>query len=78
MAIPDKDRVLAALDKVIDPKTGRGLVAAGLVQGLVVGAGRAGFMMEVPAEDAGHYARVRDAAEQALQGVPGVARRRWC
>ncbi len=72
MAIPDKDRVLATLDKVIDPKTGRGLVAAGLVQGLMIGEGRAGFMMEVPAEDAEMYAYVRDAAEKALKGVPGV------
>ena len=51
--IPDRDRVLAALDKVIDPKSGRGLAAAGLVQGLMIGEGRAGFMLEVPAEDAG-------------------------
>ena len=72
MAIPDKDRVLAALDKVIDPKTGRGLVAAGLVQGLMIGEGRAGFMLEVPTEDAAQYAYVRDQAEKALKAVPGV------
>jgi ATP-binding protein involved in chromosome partitioning len=72
MAIPDKDRVLAALDKVIDPKTGRGLVAAGLVQGLMIGEGRAGFMLEVPSEDAAQYAYVRDQAEKALKAVPGV------
>jgi ATP-binding protein involved in chromosome partitioning len=71
---PDRDHVLAALDKVIDPKTGRGLVAAGLVQGLVIGEGRAGFMLEVPAEDAPHYARIRDAAEAALKTVPGVVK----
>jgi len=70
--IPDRDRVLAALDKVIDPKSGRGLAAAGLVQGLMIGEGRAGFMLEVPAEDAGRYAYVRDAAEKALKEVPGV------
>jgi ATP-binding protein involved in chromosome partitioning len=72
MAIPDKDRVLSALDKVIDPKTGRGLVAAGLVQGLMIGEGRAGFMLEVPAEDAAQYAYVRDQAEKALKAVLGV------
>jgi ATP-binding protein involved in chromosome partitioning len=72
MAIPDKDRVLAALDKVIDPKTGRGLVAAGLAQGLMIGEGRAGFMLEVPSEDAAQYAYVRDQAEKALKAVPGV------
>ena len=72
MAIPDKDRVLAALDKVIDPKTGRGLAAAGLVQGLMIGEGRAGFMLEVPAEDAAQYAYVRDQAEKALKAIPSV------
>ena len=69
---PHRDRILAALDKVKDPKSGRGLVAAGLVQGLMVGEGRAGFMLEVPSEDAAHYAPVRDAAEKALKAVPGV------
>ena len=72
MSIPDKDRLLAALDKVIDPKSGRGLAAAGLVQGLMIGEGRAGFMLEVAAEDAARYGFVRDAAEKALKSVPGV------
>jgi ATP-binding protein involved in chromosome partitioning len=73
-AQPDRDRVLAALDKVVDPKSGRGLVAAGFVQGLMIGEGRAGFMLEVPAEDAAQYAYVRDAAEKALKAVPGVVK----
>ncbi|HEY1753118.1 MAG TPA: Mrp/NBP35 family ATP-binding protein [Caulobacteraceae bacterium] len=72
MAIPDKEQVLAALDGVIDPKSGRGLAEAGLVQGLMIGEGRAGFMLEVAAEDAAVYAPVREAAERALKGVPGV------
>jgi ATP-binding protein involved in chromosome partitioning len=71
---PDRDKVLAALDGVIDPRTGRGLAAAGLVQGLMLGEGRAGFMLEVPSEDAARYAPVRDAAERALKTVPGVAK----
>ena len=69
---PDRERVLATLDKVIDPKTGRGLAAAGLVQGLMIGPGRAGFMLEVAAEDAARYGFVRDAAEKALRAIPGV------
>ncbi len=71
---PDQDRILAALEKVIDPKTGKGLTSAGLVQGLIVSEGRAGFMLEVPREDAALYAPVRDAAEAALLEVPGVER----
>ena len=71
---PDRAQVLAALDSVADPKTGRGLVQAGLAQGLIIGEGRAGFMLEVAAADAALYAPVRDAAERALKSVPGVER----
>jgi ATP-binding protein involved in chromosome partitioning len=69
---PERSRVLAALEAIKDPKTGRGLVSAGLVQALVVQPGRAGFMMEVEAGEGPMYAPVRDQAEQALVAVPGV------
>jgi ATP-binding protein involved in chromosome partitioning len=69
---PDRALILAALDTVVDPKTGRGLAQAGLAQGLILGEGRAGFMLEVAAEDAALYAPVREAAERALRAVPGV------
>lgn len=72
--MPDRETVLAALDAVIDPKSGQGLVAAGLVQGLVVADDRAGFALEVKASDAALYAPVRDAAEAALKALPGMAR----
>ncbi|MCE3290431.1 MAG: sodium:proton antiporter [Caulobacter sp.] len=68
----DRDAVLAALDKVVDPRSGRGLAAAGLVQGLVVRDGTVGFMLEVPAADAGRYGYIREQAEAALKGLPGV------
>ena len=71
---PDRDVVLAALDRIADPKSGAGLVEAGLVQGLIVAEGRAGFMLEVAAQDAALYAPVRDAAELALKAVAGVER----
>lgn len=66
--------VIAALDSVIDPFSGQGLVAAGLVQGLVVAEDRAGFALEVDRSQAAAYAPVRDAAEAALKAVPGMAR----
>ena len=66
------DDARAALDLVVDPVSGEGLVAAGLVQGLVVRAGRAGFMLEVPASQAATYAPVREAAEKVLAGLPGI------
>jgi ATP-binding protein involved in chromosome partitioning len=72
--VPDRETVLAALDAVIDPKSGQGLVAAGLVQGLVVAEDRAGFALEVAAADAARYAPVRDAAEAALKALPGMTK----
>jgi ATP-binding protein involved in chromosome partitioning len=72
--LPDRASVIAALDAIPDPKTGQGLVAAGLVQGLTVTDDRAGFVMEVPTAEAALYAPVRDAAEAALKALPGMAR----
>ncbi len=69
---PDRGAVLAALDQVTDPKSGKGLAAAGLVRGLSIGPDRAGFMLEVPVSETALYAPVRDAAQAALSSVPGV------
>jgi ATP-binding protein involved in chromosome partitioning len=71
-AAPDRVAVLKALDAVIDPKSGQGLAAAGLVQGLALRSARAGFMLEVAARDVTLYEPVRAAAEAALMGVAGV------
>ena len=70
----ERSAVIAALDAVIDPVSGQGLVAAGLVQGLVVGDDRAGFALEVDRSRAAAYAPIRDAAEAALKAIPGMAR----
>ena len=69
---PDRAAVLKALDAVIDPVSGKGLVAAGLVHGLALRPGRAGFVLEAPAADAARYQPVRAAAEAALAALPGV------
>ncbi len=72
---PERSAVLTLLEAVKDPKTGHGLVSAGLVQGLVVAPGRVGFMMEVEAQDAALYAPVAAAAEAALRaGLPELER----
>ena len=70
----ERSAVIAVLDAVIDPVSGQGLIAAGLVQGLVVADDRAGFALEVDRSQAAAYAPVRDAAEAALKAVPGMAR----
>jgi ATP-binding protein involved in chromosome partitioning len=69
---PDRAEILKALDSVQDPKTGKGLAAAGLVRGLTLRGARAAFMLEVPAADIGAYAPVREAAERAMAAVSGV------
>ncbi|MBS0333519.1 MAG: Mrp/NBP35 family ATP-binding protein [Proteobacteria bacterium] len=69
---PDRSQLLAALEAVVDPKSGRGLGAAGLVRGLSVRGDRVGFMLEVPASDIELYKPVREAAERALAAQPGV------
>ena len=72
--MPTREDVLTALDGVRDPKSGRGLSAAGLVQGLVVAPDRAGFMLEVAPADAALYEPVRAQAQSVLEAMPGVAR----
>jgi len=70
----ERSTVIAALDAVLDPVSGQGLHAAGLVQGLVVAEDRAGFALEVDRSQAVAYAPVRDAAEAALKAIPGMGR----
>jgi ATP-binding protein involved in chromosome partitioning len=69
---PDRNAILAALDQVIDPKSGKGLTTAGLVRGLVLRGGRAAFMLEVAPADIDAYRRVRDQAEAVLAEADGV------
>jgi ATP-binding protein involved in chromosome partitioning len=70
----ERSAVLGALNAIRDPKSGKGLVEAGLVQGLVASGERAGFMLEVAPDDAPLYASVRDEAEAVLKALPGVGR----
>ena len=72
--LPDRAEVLARLNAIIDPKSGKGLSDAGLVQGLVLKDDRAGFMIEIAGQDAGLYQPVREAAEALLKSLPGVAK----
>ena len=72
--MPDRAQALTALDAVRDPKSGQGLAAAGLVQGLVIAPDRAGFMLEVAPADVALYEPVRAEAEAVLRALPGVAR----
>lgn len=70
----DRASVIAVLDTIADPKSGQGLHASGMVKGLLVDQGRAGFVLEVAASDAALYAPVRDEAEARLKAMEGMER----
>jgi ATP-binding protein involved in chromosome partitioning len=64
--------VTKALAAVKDPASGRDVVAAGMVQGLVVRDGMVHFVLQVAREAAASMEPVRAAAEAAARAVPGV------
>ncbi|CAN5160059.1 Mrp/NBP35 family ATP-binding protein [soil metagenome] len=70
----DRVSVIAALDAILDPKSGQGLMVSGVAKGLMVAEDRAGFVIEVAPSDTALYAPVRDAAEVALKAMPGMAK----
>jgi ATP-binding protein involved in chromosome partitioning len=71
MAVTRND-ILAALDQVIDPVSGRSVVQQDMVQGLVVRDGNVGFALEVPAERGRGAEPLRAQVEAAAKAVPGV------
>ena len=64
--------VTKALTAVKDPASGRDVVGAGMVQGLVVRDGMVHFALQVAREAAASMEPVRAAAEAAARAVPGV------
>ena len=72
MTTPTREQLSQVLNRIRDPKSGRGVVEAGLIQGLVVKEGRVGFMIEVAADVAPLYESVRAACEKAARAVRGV------
>src|SRR6185312_3969856 len=72
MAQPSRNDVLAALDQVIDPVTGRSVVQQDMIQGLVVRDGHVGFALEVAAGRGREAEPLRAEVEAAARAVPGV------
>ena len=66
------EAVRVALRGVRDPATGRDVVEAGMVQGLVARGGLVQFALAVPRERAREMEPLRQAAERAAASVPGV------
>jgi len=67
-----REQVLTALSRVVDPATGRNIVEANLVQGLVLRDGHVGFVLEVSAERGRSAEPLRKAAEEAVSALSGV------
>ena len=67
-----REDVLKALSKVTDPASGRDVVSAGMVQGLVLRDGNIGFAIEVAPERGRSAEPLREACEAAVARVPGV------
>lgn len=69
-----RDRVEEALTSVIDPETGRDLVAMGLIYGIRTEGGLAEVDMTTTTRGCPLSEMLRLGAEAAVAGVPGVAR----
>ncbi len=67
-----RNDVLAALDQVVDPASGRTVVQQDMIQGLVVKDGHVGFVLEVAPERAQRSEPLRKICEAMVLGVKGV------
>ena len=67
-----REQILAALDRITDPLTGRSVVESGLIEGLVIKNGNVGFALEVPAARGREAEPLRKICEQAIRSLPGV------
>ena len=67
-----RDDVLKALDRVVDPATGKSVVASDMVEGLVVKDGNVGFALEVDPARGRDAEPLRKRCEEAASALPGV------
>jgi ATP-binding protein involved in chromosome partitioning len=68
------DDILKALSKVIDPVTGKDIVALDFVRAPTADGGAVRFILEVPAERARAMQSLLEAAEAAARALPGVTK----
>jgi ATP-binding protein involved in chromosome partitioning len=72
MAQATRDDILKALDRIIDPVSGRSVVQQDIIQGLIVRDGNVGFAVEVDAARGPAAEPLRKACEDAVAALPGV------
>ena len=71
---PDRDAILAALSRVIDPAKGADLVSSGMVQGLAITGDTVSFAIEVDPTRGQALEPLRQQAEAAVRAVTGVSK----
>ena len=67
-----REAVLGALERIVDPATGKSVAASGMVEGLVVKNGNVGFALEVAPERGRNAEPLRKRCEEAVAALPGV------
>jgi ATP-binding protein involved in chromosome partitioning len=72
MATVNEAQVLDALRKVADPDRGSDIVTLGMISGLAVKGGNVGFSIEVDPKRGPALEPLRQAAERAVDALPGV------
>lgn len=72
MAAVTEAQVLDVLRKVADPDRGTDIVTLGMISGLVVKGGNVGFSIEVDPKRGPALEPLRQAAERAVDALPGV------
>jgi ATP-binding protein involved in chromosome partitioning len=72
MAEPTREDVLSILATVNHPRTGRDVVASGMISGIVIKGSNVGFSLEVDPAEAAALEPLRRACEAAVRGLPGV------
>jgi ATP-binding protein involved in chromosome partitioning len=72
MAEISETAVRSTLEKVIDPSTGKSVVALGMVSAIATRGGHVGITLEVDPARGGALEPLRQACEQAVRTMPGV------
>src|SRR5690606_33037677 len=72
MSRATKDDIVTALSTIADPASGRDVIAAGLLQGLILRDGHVGFSIEVDPAKGAQMEPLRRACEEAVRKLPGI------
>jgi ATP-binding protein involved in chromosome partitioning len=72
MAAPTEADIIKTLQTLRDPATGKNVVEAGLIEGVVLRGGHVSFAVEVPPERGPSSEPLRKACEDAVSRLPGI------